>query len=352
MKENEIVIWHEMDGVGDTSLQFIEEICLELKQKKGMEFKFVKMNITAFLERLKNLEKEEEKPDIIFIAQDMVSLEKADLSEVPNKFSEYMEPKIWDSMKYKGIQRGVPYLQGNHAVMFYNKKYFQNAPDSWERIIKFEKENVCNFSIDLDIAYWLMPFIYTLYGNPISEGKVTITTENTTIVQKFISELIEKGKLCSYSAISTMLEKFIHGEIACMINGEWLYEYLEREMKEDIGICILPKLNGIEMKGISSSVGLAFPANSLHGEKGEMIEIFIHSMLSEKNQEKWLAKHKRIPVNNKLLQNIKNISDDSNIMEEYRQMKKNYFMVNEECINELWNRGEEILENIVNRKHD
>lgn len=347
MENKEIIIWHEMDGVGDSSLKFIESICHDLEKKENLKFKFVQMNIVPFLERLENLKEEEEKPDIIFIAQDMVSLEKANLSEVSEKFSHYMDIKTWDSMKYKGIQRGVPYLQGNHAVMFYNKKYFSQKPESWDDIKKLKKGNVCNFSMDLEVVYWLLPFIYSIYGAPIVNGKVTITTENTKEVQKFLTNLIRQGILCSYSAISTMLEKFISGEIACMINGEWLYEYLNKEMGEDIGICELPKMGNMDMVGISSTVGIAFPENSLKGKKEKELEKFIHYMLSKEIQQKWLVEHKRIPVNKEVLDQMSQMEIDKNVITCFEQMKKNYFLVNEECINDLWYNGEKILESIV-----
>ncbi len=347
MKNKEIIIWHEMDGVGDSSLNFIESICRDLENKENLKFKFVQMNIVPFLEKLENLGQEKEKPDIIFIAQDMVTLEKANLSEVPEKYSHYMDTRIWDAMKYKGIQRGVPYLQGNHAVLFYNKKYFAQKPESWDDIKKLKKENVCNFSMDLQVAYWLMPFIYSIYGEPIANGKVIITTENTKEVQKFLIDLIRQGTLCSYSAISTMLEKFVSGQIACMINGEWLYEYLNKEMGEDIGVCQLPKIENMDMVGISSTVGVAFPENSLQGEKKKELDTFINYMLSKEIQEKWLVSHKRIPVNKQVLAQMDKQEIDKNVTICYEQMKKNHFLVNEECINDLWHTGEKILERIV-----
>ena len=226
MINNEIIVWHEMDGIGDSSLKYIETICNELEEKENIKFKFVKMNIKEFIDRLNNLYQEVEKPDVIFIAQDMVSIEHANLSEVPQKYSKYMNISIWNSMKYKGIQKGIPYLQGNHAVMFYNKKYFDNAPRTWDDIKNCKTNHACSISVDLKTAYWLMPFIYTLYGNPISDGKVTITIKNTLEVQKFITDLIKDKVLVSYSAISSMLEKFTEEKIACIMNGEWLYEYL------------------------------------------------------------------------------------------------------------------------------
>ncbi len=346
MENKEIVIWHEMDGAGDSSLQFIELICQELEQKEKLKFKFVQMNISPFLAKLRNLENEPEKPDVIFIAQDMVSLEEASLSEVPDKFRDYMEDKIWDSMKYKGVQRGVPYLQGNHGVIFYNKKYFSSMPETWDEIIQLQKENVCNFSMDLKVVYWYLPFIYSTYGNPITNGEVTINAENTKEAQDFIVDLVNRGALQSYTAISTMLDKFIAGDIACMINGEWLYEYLNEQMGENVGIAPLPKMGNKEMSGVSSSVGMAFPNNSLTGPKQKELKTFIHYMLSKDVQERWLLEHKRIPVNKEIFDEMDKLDVDKNIITSCEQMKKNYFLINEECMKDMWQQGENIIRKI------
>ena len=347
MKEKEIVIWHEMDGAGDSSLKFIETICRELHEKENLSFRFVQMNLVPFTERLRHLDEQKEKPDVIFIAQDLVNMEGAHLSEVPERFGRYMAPKTWDSMKYKGVQRGVPYLQGNHAVIFYNKKYFDKRPESWDDIRAMRRRGVCPFSLDLTVQYWLLPFVYTIYGNPIKGGRVTITSENTGQVQRFLGDLLKEGTLRSYSAISTMLDKFIAGEIACMLNGEWLYEYLHQEMGEDVGISRLPRMGQKEMTGVSSSVGIAFPANSLEGEKKTELGVFLDYMLSEDVQTRWLTEHKRIPVNQKVLAHMDQLAVDENIKISCGQMEKNYFLINELCLSDLWQQGEKILKKVV-----
>lgn len=347
MSNKEIVIWHEMDGIGDRSLDFLQEITQELEEKEGLKFKLVKINIVPFIEKIANIDKEAEQPDIMLIAQDMVSLGGDRLQEIPEKFSKYMTKPIWDSMKYEGVQRGIPHLQGNHAIVYYNKKYFKTAPKTWDDIRAFQKEGVEQIAMDLNVSYWLMPFVYTLFGNPIVDGKVAITKENTQEVQKFLLDLMEEGVLHSYTAVTTMLEKFLNGELACIINGEWVYEYIHRHMGEDVGICELPMIGETPITGLSSTIGMAFPAHTLEGEKAEGVEKFINYMLSKPVQEKWLTEHKRIPVNEEILENMEALSGDPNMLESYKQMENNYFIVNEPCINDLWDTGKEILDKIM-----
>lgn len=64
------------------------------------------------------------------------------------------------------------------------------------------------------MKYRILPFIYSIYGNSIKNGNVIIAKENTIAVQKFVKEFVNKGVLHSYSSISTMLTKFVAGEMA------------------------------------------------------------------------------------------------------------------------------------------
>ena len=346
--DNRLIIWHEMDGAGDSSRIFMEEICREITEKYGVEFKIECMNITPYIQRLNNLQDETEKPDIIFIPQDFVSMEKAKLSQVPEEYQEYMDKSIWDSMKYKNVQRGVPYARGNHALLFYNKKYFHKAPETFEEIGKAKTEKVHPFAIDLDVAYWLLPFMYTIGGDPIKDGDLKIAREDTEKVIRIFDNLISEGSLHNSEAIGSMLEEFIQGKIATMINGEWLYEYLLKEMGDNLGVAELPQLEGKPMTGVSTSVGVAFPWNSLQGPKHEALDIFIRYMLSEDVQRRWFSQYHRFPVNSQIMEQICSEDLDGNMRASLTQMKKNVFLKNEPCVSGMWSTFEQILVDVKN----
>ncbi|MCR5641691.1 MAG: extracellular solute-binding protein [Lachnospiraceae bacterium] len=346
MNKDELLIWHEMDGAGDKSIVFIEEICREITQSYGVKFRFECMNITPYIDRLNHLEREVEKPDIIFIPQDLVSLEGAKLSEVPEVYKQYMSPKLWNSMKYKGVQRGVPYLQGNHAVIYYNKNYHEDPPTCFDEIMACHSGGVHKFAMDLKVAYWVVPFLYTANGDPLLNNQFQLQKDVPQTVVRQLRRLQERNSLYDCEAISTMLEEFLAGKIAAMINGEWLYEYLLEHMGEDLGVWELPRLDGQDMRGVSSSVGVAFPWNSLWGEKQEALDIFIRYMLSEDVQRRWLEEHRRFPVNPYVLEHFDRFCRDTNMQNSCRQMQKNYFLKNEDCVKVLWKTCDRMLETI------
>lgn len=342
MKKSEIVIWHEMDGVGDTSIRLIEEICDDLQEKQGIHFKLEGMNIRELNEKIKHFQQENQKPDIMLIPQDMVDQVRGNIFPIPETFNRYMDAKVWNTMKYKGVQLGIPFLQGNHGIMYYNKNYFSKTPTDWEDIININKVDVIPISIDLSIAFWIMPFVCSFGGYPIQDGRIDMDNVGLTKGAEFLSDLVDRNVLTSYNASDTMLEKFIKGEIASIINGEWIYEYLDKELGSNLGVCRLPKINGKKMRGVSSSVGMVFLKDSCRGEKKEEIYQFADYILSEKIQKKWFERYKRLPVNQYVLKDF-HINKEEGMSEILEQMKNNYLITNDDCMPLLWNVWEKSL---------
>lgn len=343
MINDEVVVWHELDGDGDVSRIFIERLFEEVGLKYNIKFKIIKMNISEYIVRLNNLEKEDEKPDIIFIPQDMVNIEGAKLSEVPAEYNTCMDSEIWNTMQYKGIQKGVPYLQGNHAVLYYNKKYLAEKPNTWDEIMSIK--NTIPICVDLKTEYWILPFLCTMVGYPLKNEDSIENKDKIINLENMFKDLINQNKLVSYNAIDAMLDKFINGEVASIINGEWMYAYLKEKLGEDLGVATLPAINGVQMKGVTSTVGIAFPNNSLNSNKRESIEKFINSILSYDNQMQWLNEYKRLPVNGQCLKNIDNLEEGmSQIL---KQKNINYFMYNDEKMDLTWEVSKEISKNTV-----
>ena len=131
-----------------------------------------------------------------------------------------------------------------------------------------------------------------------------------------------------------------------MINGEWLYEYLLNEMGDDLGVAELPRLSNKVMTGVSSSVGIAFPWDSVNGAKSKAIDIFIRYMLSEDVQRRWFTEYHRFPVNNVISRELETKDLDENMKASLMQMQKNVFLINEPSMKDMWTGVDLILTDI------
>ena len=124
MKQKRILVWHEFDGQGDTSIQVLEERCAAFSALGHGEIVPEVMNISELRERLAKIHQGGEAPDIAFVPADMLSLQdQALLSPLdPWTVQAAMAKEQWASMQLNGRQLGVPLLRGNHLVMFYNRE--------------------------------------------------------------------------------------------------------------------------------------------------------------------------------------------------------------------------------------
>ena len=136
MKQQRLVLWHEFDGKGDTSIEVLEERCAAFSALGMGEVIPEVMNIRELIERLARIRQGGEAPDIAFVPADMLYLqEQGCFSKVNSRhFAGVMEESQWQSMQLNGQQFGVPLLGGNHLVMFYNKAIYPQPPASWEEL--------------------------------------------------------------------------------------------------------------------------------------------------------------------------------------------------------------------------
>ena len=332
MQKKEIIIWHELDGIGDTTLDVIKEICNMVECSTGFEIKLEMMNINDFCIRFYDVNRIHELPDIALIPQNMISNYKAgNFSVIPDEYRRSMSKKIWNTMNIDNMQVGIPYLQGNHAVMYYNTEFFSHPPTRWDIISNFEQLDIIKCSINVNEAFWVLPF-------GLSKVKTFGSKEIQYSVEKLqrLAELIKVGTVKAVETDEKMIESFILENSATIIAGEWVYKYLNEKMPTKLGVCGLPAFGEEKMLGITSTLGLVFPNNSLMGEKRVGIEEFIYCILSYEIQLKLFKDYKRIPVNCEI--EIKKKDIENNFFEIYNQMQYNCFSIKnkDDKLSELW----------------
>lgn len=337
--EREIVLWHELSGEGDTCLRLIEEVAEKIGKERGVKFKLECIEIAEFVEKLNVMKHMESGPDMVFIPCDMLLFRDAGFSEVDDSFGkEKVSGELWETMKYDGIQQGVPIIGGNHAVMYYNKSIFKEAPESWEDFKKIQKSEIVPLSIDLNVSYWVMPFISSSGEWVLKDGAENLNTDGVVEGLKFLNSLYKEKIIQINSAPDQMIKKFIKGEIGAIVNGEWLYNYLDEKLKENLGVCVIPEINGKTVKTITSTVGFAFPRNSLENvDNKEDIRCFINYMLSEECQKKWVKNVKRIPINSKMLNEIIESGSSENWKKILNQMENSRVMPINRKMEGIWN---------------
>lgn len=338
----EMVLWHEFDGPGDTSVDTLDEICKIYSERNGITIRTEVMGLAELVDKIMKVKKNGKSAQVCMVPSNMVELYHEGMySKVQASVYEDLIPEnIQKTMFIEGYQYGVPVIGGNHLLLYYNKDILPNGISDWSEIEKatgdLRAKGLIPISTDISQAYWLLPFLSVFGGWPIKGENIGDLDVNA--VKKsfdFLDLMLKKKTLESYNASYEMMDKFFAGEIGAIINGEWVYNYIADHMKGKLGVCGLPLINGVKPVTPTSAVGLIFPNNSLESEYSEHLIKFARFMLSEECQEKWANSAKRVPVSTAVANQAEK-TGSANRRAVIEQMKSSYTLFNDKKNASTW----------------
>ncbi|WP_339189000.1 extracellular solute-binding protein [Paenibacillus sp. FSL P2-0121] len=306
----EVVVWHEFDGPGDTSIEVLEGICKLYTERFGVQITPQVMNITELTARLNQIKDTQQGPHLAMVPADMSSyVENGLYSEVPGGlFGDTLTEGALSTMQMNGVQYGIPVLRGNHLVVYYNPSIYPSAPTTWdvfeEAAERLSAQGIVPIGADLQQGYWFIPFLTAFGGWLVQNGKPNIVTSEMKQALQFISDKMDQGVLVSLDGSTGLLEQFIDGKIGAIICGEWIYNHLDKHMNNRLAVCQLPSIEGRQSLSMSSSIGLIYPNHSLTSEEREDILSFTRFMLSDECQTMWTLGVQRIPAHEEVLNRL------------------------------------------------
>jgi arabinogalactan oligomer / maltooligosaccharide transport system substrate-binding protein len=303
MEQERLVLWHEFDGKGDTSIEVLEERCAAFSALGMGEVVPEVMNIRELLERLAHIQNGGEAPDLAFVPADMLYLqEQAGFSRVESDwFTAPVAQRNWQSMQLRNTQYGVPLLDGNHLMMFFNKEIFAEPPTDWEALQAGAPDllarGITPIASDCCDAYWFIPFLTAHEGWVLNKGEPTLNSEANRRAMNFIASQLESGILANQPGSTALLDNFIAGKSGAILCGEWIFNYLSQQMGKRLGVASLPMVAGRAMTSMGSTIGLVFPGDSLGNPKRrELLLAFTRFMLEADSQRCWANRVQRWPV--------------------------------------------------------
>ncbi|MEW9698944.1 extracellular solute-binding protein [Paenibacillus sp. SI8] len=307
-RDKEIILWHEFDGPGDTSIGVLEDICRMYSERNGIRVVPEVMGIQELGRRIGEVAGTNLAPHVAFVPADMASYYvQGQYSQVPSDFSEgLLDNEALATMQVRGLQYGLPALLGNHLVLYYNKEIYGEAPQSWEQVAamlpELQAKQIIPVGADLEQSYWFIPFLTAFGGWPMKDGRPDLIHDAMKQALQFVHTQLEEGHIVSLNGSRDLLEHFISGQVGAIICGEWNFNYLTQHMQGKLGIGRLPSIGGNDSIPMSSSIGMIFPNRALESELKDELRSFARFMLSEECQLKWVNEVQRIPANRAVLQ--------------------------------------------------
>ncbi len=258
-------------------------------------------------------------PDVVMIPADHIGLHQLmRYSVIPNSYqSTSISRDIWQSVKSDGQTYGIPVIQGNHLVLYYNKTLVDKPASSWAEIqtqkqqfsSKHSAQSQAKFiAWNYQEVYWLSPF-FNAFGSEVITDLGQLSLDNPAMVkalnyykQLADDNLVEKN--CDYQCAK---QRFLAGELAYTINGDWAFKEYQATLGKNLGIAQLPAISPqTPLISYFSTHVLAFPNNSLTGPKKAILKKLAHFIQQQVAQEQIWLSMKVFPVHQAVFARIKN----------------------------------------------
>jgi maltose-binding protein MalE len=224
-------------------------------------------------------------------------------------------PILLENVSVNGKSYGVPLQAGNFLMLFYNKKYVKQAPQTFDELqtiaVDLAKNNTGDphflaFAYDEWDPYWAFPIANGFGAAPLSQDGKTPTLDTDAWIKtfQFVHDLKFKGQIlpetCDYECADS---SFRAGETAITINGDWAlqgdHSYTD-VLGADLGIAPLPALGAAstQQRPIPSVVGqyVLIPSTTT-GDKLTTAEAFLNFLATDKATVlSWTVPNRRLPA--------------------------------------------------------
>ncbi len=218
-------------------------------------------------------------------------------------FTRYNKPVV-EAITLDGHQWGVPVSNGNHLMMFYNRKFVKSPPKTTDELFAYcagpakqLKLERC-MAFDMGEPFWMMPWLGAFGGWPMDGKKPTLDTKPMRDTINFYLDLKYDKKYvpmeCDYNCMDSL---FKENKVAFIINGDWAISGYQKHFKKDFGLCIIPKLSTTGLYPTPMVSGKYFMVSSgVNAAKLPLLKRLLEFYTSRENQIKQYQVLTRLPA--------------------------------------------------------
>ena len=228
-------------------------------------------------------------------------------------------PAVVAAITQDGKTWGVPVTNGNHLMLFYNKRFAPRPPRTTDELFAFCSGRAPKLGLGHCLAfhlgepYWLVPWLGAFGGWPMAGRAPTLDTPAMRQAVEFMLELKRRGFIpgeCDYNGMDAL---FKEGKVAFIINGDWAISTYERQMGAALGVAMIPKLSRTGRWPVPMVSGKYFMLSSqLQGRKLALVKRLVEFYTDEENQIGQARALKRLPALARA-NNAQAIQDDPNL---------------------------------------
>ncbi|MFA0309426.1 maltose/maltodextrin-binding protein [Vibrio splendidus] len=192
-------------------------------------------------------------PDAIWVPSDFLGLtEYIELATLPEAWvdTERYEKKALDAVVIDGELKALPVGIGNQVVLYSSKP--QEHVVTWESLIERSAlSNQVSVIFPNPNMYFYLAF-YQLFSEDLLSSK-NINGEGLVAIFDFIDMLQQKKVIESSCSDTCARQRFIHGEVEFLIDGDWAFNELDEAFGRNLYVNPLPTYRGESMSSFSGA---------------------------------------------------------------------------------------------------
>lgn len=302
-----IVVWEQEDAQVAPYIDSVFEAFRKLPGNEGIEIVRTHYQTEDLRQQFQAASLAGVPPDLLLGPSDTAGLYAVSGFIVPLEgmfdFSKFNGPVV-EAISLDGHIWGVPVSNGNHLMMFYNKKFIKAAPKTTDELFAFCAGDAKKYKLDRCIAFdmgepfWLMPWLGAFGGWPMEGKKPMLDTPEMRATLEFYLDLKYEKKYvpmeCDYNCMDSL---FKENKAAFIINGDWAISGYQKHFGKDFGLAVIPKLSKTGRWPSPMVSGKYFTVSSgLTAEKLALVKRLLEFYTSRENQVKQYQALTRLPA--------------------------------------------------------
>lgn len=306
-KGKKLTIWEQQDNQVIPYIDATIEAFKALPENKGINVVRTHYNNEDLVTQFQTSSIAGSAPDIIMSPSDTAGVYSiAGFIHPTNELfdlSKYNDNVI-KAISIDGKTWGVPISNGNHLMMFYNKKLVKTPPQTTEELFKYCATEAKRLNLKTCIAnnmgepFWLIPWLGAYGGWPIEGRTPTLNSKAMVKVLDFHLDLKFNKKYtpmeCDYNCADSL---FKEEKAAFLINGDWSISTYQKVLGDKLAITKIPKLTETGNWPSPMISGIYFMVSSkVTGKKLDLVKRFINFYTNRDNQIAQIRSLKRLPA--------------------------------------------------------
>lgn len=267
-------------------------------------------------------------PDLVIFPADFLGLYR-ELQLLPmgaDWNDSQLMPSALETTRVAGQQWGIPIVQGNHLMLFYNKALVAKPAASWAELVGQQGAITAQgkklIGWNYGEMYWFSAFLGAFGGTPLdATGTVALATPAMVKALEFYRGLSTNGVInprCGYDCAQA---DFLAGQYAYAINGDWALADAKEALGDQFGIATLPMIEGQPMRPLRSTVVIAIPQRPSSPQRDAALKAVVDFFVAEPQQRQIFSLTNQLPVHRGVYQEVK-AAADANTRQQLAQLEQ------------------------------